>query len=145
MDHQSERKKGIERVGGLYDDSQRVWSALSAIIDRDAQVMSYPGLLEIKSGDSVLKLCGHWTQLQVSCGVKRAPANALLRLGEFFLPCRSKPALRHDALSTRGRRSNVLAKSTGSRFSILGGTTAARRLPRASPPVREYGRAGDSR
>ena len=43
-----------ETIGGFYDDSQRVWSALSGM-DRDAYVMSYLGLLEIKPGDSVLE------------------------------------------------------------------------------------------
>jgi hypothetical protein len=83
MDHQSERKKGIERVGGLYDDSQRVWSALSAI-DRDAHVISYPGLLEIKSGDSVpetlwaLDSTSSILWRQASSGKRVAPARRIL-------------------------------------------------------------------
>ncbi|MGD0793928.1 MAG: methyltransferase domain-containing protein [Terriglobales bacterium] len=43
-----------ETIGGFYDDIQRVSSALSGM-DRDAYVMSYLGLLEIKPGDSVLE------------------------------------------------------------------------------------------
>jgi ubiquinone/menaquinone biosynthesis C-methylase UbiE len=43
-----------ETIGGFYDDIQRVVSALSGM-DRDAYVMSYLGLLEIKPGDSVLE------------------------------------------------------------------------------------------
>jgi ubiquinone/menaquinone biosynthesis C-methylase UbiE len=43
-----------ETIGGFYDDSQRVLCALSGI-DRDAYVMSYLGLLEVKPGDSVLE------------------------------------------------------------------------------------------
>jgi ubiquinone/menaquinone biosynthesis C-methylase UbiE/uncharacterized protein YbaR (Trm112 family) len=43
-----------ETIGGFYDDIQRVVCALSGI-DRDAYVMSYLGLLEIKPGDSVLE------------------------------------------------------------------------------------------
>jgi ubiquinone/menaquinone biosynthesis C-methylase UbiE len=43
-----------ETIGGFYDDTQRVWSALSGM-DRTAYVMSYLGLLEIKPGDSVLE------------------------------------------------------------------------------------------
>ena len=43
-----------ETIGGLYDDSQRVGCALTGI-DRDAYVMSYLGLLEVKPGDSVLE------------------------------------------------------------------------------------------
>jgi len=43
-----------ETIGGFYDDTQRVWSALTGM-DRNAYVMSYLGLLEIKPGDSVLE------------------------------------------------------------------------------------------
>jgi ubiquinone/menaquinone biosynthesis C-methylase UbiE len=43
-----------ETIGGFYDDSQRVVSALSGM-DRDAYVMSYLGLLDINPGDSVLE------------------------------------------------------------------------------------------
>ena len=43
-----------ETIGGFYDDIQRVVSAMSGM-DRDAYVMSYLGLLEIKPGDSVLE------------------------------------------------------------------------------------------
>jgi ubiquinone/menaquinone biosynthesis C-methylase UbiE len=43
-----------ETIGGFYDDTQRVACALSGI-DRDAYVMSYLGLLEVKAGDSVLE------------------------------------------------------------------------------------------
>ncbi len=43
-----------ETIGGFYDDSQRVVCALTGI-DRDAYVMSYLGLLEVKPGDSVLE------------------------------------------------------------------------------------------
>jgi ubiquinone/menaquinone biosynthesis C-methylase UbiE len=43
-----------ETIGGFYDDTQRVVSALSGI-DRDAYVMSYLGFLEVKPGDSVLE------------------------------------------------------------------------------------------
>ena len=43
-----------ETIGGFYDDTQRVWCALSGM-DRDAYVMGYLGLLEIKPGDSVLE------------------------------------------------------------------------------------------
>jgi ubiquinone/menaquinone biosynthesis C-methylase UbiE len=43
-----------ESIGGFYDDFQRVWSALIGM-DREAHVMSYLGLLEIKAGDSVLE------------------------------------------------------------------------------------------
>lgn len=43
-----------ETIGGFYDDIQRVVSALTGM-DRDAYVMSYLGLLEIKPGDSVLE------------------------------------------------------------------------------------------
>ena len=43
-----------ETIGGFYDDIQRVWSALSGM-DRDAYVMSYLGLLEVKPGDTVLE------------------------------------------------------------------------------------------
>jgi ubiquinone/menaquinone biosynthesis C-methylase UbiE len=41
-------------VGGLYDDIQRVVSALSGI-DRDAYVMGYLGKLEVRPGDAVLE------------------------------------------------------------------------------------------
>lgn len=43
-----------ETIGGFYDDVQRVACALTRI-DRDAYVMSYLGLLEVKPGDSVLE------------------------------------------------------------------------------------------
>jgi ubiquinone/menaquinone biosynthesis C-methylase UbiE len=43
-----------ETIGGFYDDGQRVVCALTGI-DRDAYVMSYLGLLEVKPGDSVLE------------------------------------------------------------------------------------------
>jgi len=43
-----------ETIGGFYDDTQRVGCALTGI-DRDAYVMSYLGLLEVKPGDSVLE------------------------------------------------------------------------------------------
>jgi len=43
-----------ETIGGFYDDTQRVVCALTGI-DRDAYVMSYLGLLEVKPGDSVLE------------------------------------------------------------------------------------------
>ncbi len=43
-----------ETIGGFYDDTQRVWSALSGM-DRDAYVMSYLGLLEIEPDDAVLE------------------------------------------------------------------------------------------
>lgn len=43
-----------ETIGGFYDDVQRVVCALTGI-DRDAYVMSYLGLLEVKAGDSVLE------------------------------------------------------------------------------------------
>ena len=43
-----------ETIGGFYDDIQRVVCALTGI-DRDAYVMSYLGLLEVKAGDSVLE------------------------------------------------------------------------------------------
>ena len=43
-----------ETIGGFYDDIQRIACALTAI-DRDAYVMSYLGLLEVKAGDSVLE------------------------------------------------------------------------------------------
>jgi ubiquinone/menaquinone biosynthesis C-methylase UbiE/uncharacterized protein YbaR (Trm112 family) len=43
-----------ETIGGFYDDTQRVGCALTGI-DRDAYVMSYLGLLELKAGDSVLE------------------------------------------------------------------------------------------
>lgn len=43
-----------ETIGGFYDDVQRVGCAFLGI-DRDAYVMSYLGLLEIESGDSVLE------------------------------------------------------------------------------------------
>jgi ubiquinone/menaquinone biosynthesis C-methylase UbiE len=43
-----------ETIGGFYDDTQRVACALGGI-DRDAYVMSYLGMLEVKPGDSVLE------------------------------------------------------------------------------------------
>jgi len=43
-----------ETIGGFYDDVQRVGCALTGI-DRDAYVMSYLGLLDVKAGDSVLE------------------------------------------------------------------------------------------
>ncbi len=43
-----------ETIGGFYDDTQRVVSALIGM-DRDAYVMSYLGKLEVKPGDSVLE------------------------------------------------------------------------------------------
>jgi len=43
-----------ETIGGFYDDTQRVGCALTAM-DRDAYVMSYLGLLEVKAGDWVLE------------------------------------------------------------------------------------------
>ncbi len=43
-----------ETIGGFYDDSQRVWCALSGM-DRDSYVMCYLGLLEVKPGDRVLE------------------------------------------------------------------------------------------
>lgn len=43
-----------ETIGGFYDDSQRVICALSGM-DRDAYVMSYMGLLQVKPGDAVLE------------------------------------------------------------------------------------------
>lgn len=43
-----------ETIGGFYDDSQRVLCALAGM-DRDAYVMSYMGLLEVKPGDRVLE------------------------------------------------------------------------------------------
>jgi ubiquinone/menaquinone biosynthesis C-methylase UbiE/uncharacterized protein YbaR (Trm112 family) len=43
-----------ETIGGFYDDSQRVAFALAGA-DRDAYVMGYMGLLEVKPGDSVLE------------------------------------------------------------------------------------------
>ena len=43
-----------ETIGGFYDDVQRVGCALTGI-DRDAYVMSYLGMLEVKAGDSVLE------------------------------------------------------------------------------------------
>ena len=43
-----------ETIGGFYDDTQRVWSALSGM-DRNAYVMSYLRLLEIEPGDAVLE------------------------------------------------------------------------------------------
>jgi ubiquinone/menaquinone biosynthesis C-methylase UbiE len=43
-----------ETIGGFYDDTQRVGCALGGI-DRDAYVMSYLGMLEVKAGDSVLE------------------------------------------------------------------------------------------
>jgi ubiquinone/menaquinone biosynthesis C-methylase UbiE/uncharacterized protein YbaR (Trm112 family) len=43
-----------ETIGGFYDDIQRAGCALTGI-DRDAYVMSYLGLLEVKPGDSVLE------------------------------------------------------------------------------------------
>ncbi len=43
-----------ETIGGFYDDSQRVVCALGGM-DRDAYVMSYMGLLEVKEGDRVLE------------------------------------------------------------------------------------------
>jgi ubiquinone/menaquinone biosynthesis C-methylase UbiE/uncharacterized protein YbaR (Trm112 family) len=43
-----------ETIGGFYDDTQRVAVALAGM-NRDAYVMSYLGLLEIKPGDSVLE------------------------------------------------------------------------------------------
>jgi ubiquinone/menaquinone biosynthesis C-methylase UbiE len=43
-----------ETIGGFYDDSQRVMCALGGM-DRDAYVMSYLGLLEVKEGDRVLE------------------------------------------------------------------------------------------
>jgi ubiquinone/menaquinone biosynthesis C-methylase UbiE len=43
-----------EMIGGFYDDVQRVVSPMIGI-DRDAYVMSYLGLLEVKAGDSVLE------------------------------------------------------------------------------------------
>jgi ubiquinone/menaquinone biosynthesis C-methylase UbiE/uncharacterized protein YbaR (Trm112 family) len=43
-----------ELIGGFYDDIQRVVCACSAM-DRDAYVMSYMSLLDVKPGDSVLE------------------------------------------------------------------------------------------
>lgn len=43
-----------ELIGGFYDDTQRVACALSGF-NRDAYVMSYLALLEVKPGDSVLE------------------------------------------------------------------------------------------
>ena len=43
-----------ETIGGFYDDTQRVGCALMGM-DRDAYVMSYLGLLEVKQGDRVLE------------------------------------------------------------------------------------------
>ena len=43
-----------EAIGGFYDDIQRVACAFSRI-DRDAYVMSYMTLLDVKPGDSVLE------------------------------------------------------------------------------------------
>jgi ubiquinone/menaquinone biosynthesis C-methylase UbiE len=43
-----------EFIGGFYDDTQRVACALAGFV-RDAYVMSYLGLLEVKPGDSVLE------------------------------------------------------------------------------------------
>lgn len=43
-----------ETIGGFYDDTQRVASALAAM-DRDGYVMSYMGLIEVKAGDAVLE------------------------------------------------------------------------------------------
>jgi ubiquinone/menaquinone biosynthesis C-methylase UbiE len=43
-----------ETIAGFYDDIQRVACALTGI-DRNAYVMSYLGLLEVKAGDSVLE------------------------------------------------------------------------------------------
>jgi ubiquinone/menaquinone biosynthesis C-methylase UbiE len=43
-----------ETIGGFYDDIQRAGCALTGV-DRDAYVMSYLGLLEVKPGDSVLE------------------------------------------------------------------------------------------
>jgi ubiquinone/menaquinone biosynthesis C-methylase UbiE len=43
-----------ETIGGFYDDTQRVGCALMGM-DRDAYVMGYMGLLEVKAGDRVLE------------------------------------------------------------------------------------------
>jgi ubiquinone/menaquinone biosynthesis C-methylase UbiE len=43
-----------ETIGGFYDDSQIVGCMLAGM-DRDAYVMSYLGLLEVKPGDRVLE------------------------------------------------------------------------------------------
>jgi ubiquinone/menaquinone biosynthesis C-methylase UbiE len=43
-----------ETIGGFYDDTQRVWCALSGM-DRNAYVRSYLGRLEVKPGDKVLE------------------------------------------------------------------------------------------
>jgi ubiquinone/menaquinone biosynthesis C-methylase UbiE len=43
-----------ETIGGFYDDTQRVVCALMGM-DRDAYVMSYLGLLEVRPGDRVLE------------------------------------------------------------------------------------------
>jgi ubiquinone/menaquinone biosynthesis C-methylase UbiE len=43
-----------ETIGGFYDDTQRVGCALMGM-DRDAYVMRYLGLLEVKPGDRVLE------------------------------------------------------------------------------------------
>lgn len=43
-----------ETIGGFYDDSQRVICALGGM-DRDAYVMGYMELLEVKTGDRVLE------------------------------------------------------------------------------------------
>ena len=43
-----------ETIGGFYDDTQRVGCALMGM-DRDAYVMSYLGLLEVKPSDRVLE------------------------------------------------------------------------------------------
>ena len=43
-----------QTIGGFYDDTQRVWCALSGM-DRDAYVRSYLGKLEVRPGDAVLE------------------------------------------------------------------------------------------
>jgi len=58
-----------ETIGGFYDDIQRVVCALSAM-DRDAYVMSYLGLLEVKPGDAVLE-----TSIGTGLNFKYLPRN----------------------------------------------------------------------
>jgi ubiquinone/menaquinone biosynthesis C-methylase UbiE len=61
-----------ETIGGFYDDVQRVGCALTGI-DRDAYVMSYLGMLEIKAGDSVLE-----TSVGTGLNFKYLPRSARL-------------------------------------------------------------------
>jgi ubiquinone/menaquinone biosynthesis C-methylase UbiE len=75
-----------ETIGGFYDDTQRVGCALMGM-DRDAYVMGYLGLLEVKPGDRVLE-----TSVGTGLNFKYLPKNVELHgldlSREMLISCR---------------------------------------------------------